>query len=68
VLSDKKVTPLLVLEQAVEAKTAKTMTAVDAHAAGVKHAKVFKSNAPSIPHREAFTTHDANGVVPSAQG
>jgi hypothetical protein len=33
------VTPLLVLEQAVEAKTAKTMTAVDAHAAGVKHAK-----------------------------
>lgn len=39
VLTEKKVKPLLVLEQAVEAKSANTMTAVEAHAKSVAYAK-----------------------------
>jgi inosose dehydratase len=38
-LRDQKINPLLVLEQAVEAKSANTMTAVDAHKKSVGYAK-----------------------------
>jgi inosose dehydratase len=39
VLTAKKLTPLLVLEQAVEAKSANTMTAVDAHTKSAAYAR-----------------------------
>ena len=39
VLTEKKVKPLLVLEQAVEAKSANTMTAVEAHTKSVAYAR-----------------------------
>lgn len=41
VLTGKKLKPLLVLEQAVEAKSANTMTAVEAHTKGVAYAKAL---------------------------